>query len=89
MDLSETPTHSFIIRIWIEETAEEAGAALWRGHITHVPSGRRYYVQTLDEVVQIIAACLEQMHADNGWRWRLIRLLLRRSPAPARSIRNQ
>ena len=34
-------TLSFIVRIWVEETAEESGRSSWRGHITHVPSGER------------------------------------------------
>jgi hypothetical protein len=61
MDLIEFNTHSFIVKIWLEETAEEAGEATWRGHITHVPNGERRYVQDLDEITAFIAPYLERM----------------------------
>lgn len=61
MDLYEATTHPFIIKIWLEETAEEAGRARWRGHITHVPSGKLRYVQSLDEIMEFITGYLEQM----------------------------
>ena len=46
-DRPDSGTFSFVIKIWVEETAGEAGQALWRGHITHIPSGRRRYFQDL------------------------------------------
>lgn len=49
---------SFVLRIWIEETAEEAGRASWRGHITHVRSGERQYVQTVGALVRFIGGYL-------------------------------
>jgi hypothetical protein len=75
MDLSESDSHSFIIRIWIEETVEEAGRATWRGHITHVPTGERRYFQNLGEIVTFIAPYLGQMGVKPKWRWQLIRSL--------------
>jgi hypothetical protein len=41
MDETESEAQSFIIRVWVEERAEEADRGVWRGHITHVPSGKR------------------------------------------------
>jgi hypothetical protein len=61
MDLIEFNTHSFIVKIWLEETTEEAGQATWRGHITHVPSGERRYVQDLGDIAAFIAPYLERM----------------------------
>jgi hypothetical protein len=61
MDSYETTTHPFIIKIWLEETAEEAGQAVWRGHVTHVPSGERRYIKNLDEIRAFIAPYLEDM----------------------------
>ena len=66
MDQFEVPTHSFIVKIWLEETAEEAGQALWRGHVTHVPSGERRYLQDLNEIVAFIVPYLEAMGALRG-----------------------
>jgi hypothetical protein len=55
MDVREGATLSFIIRIWIEETSTETGNVRWRGHITHVPSGKRRYLQDLPEIIAFIA----------------------------------
>lgn len=71
MDLYEVNTHSFIVKIWLEETVEEAGRAMWRGHITHVPSGRRRYVKDLDDITTFIAAYLESMGVQFGLSWRM------------------
>jgi hypothetical protein len=70
MDLIEFNTHSFIVKIWLEETAEEAGQARWRGHITHVPSGERRYVQDLDDIAAFIAPYLEKMGVKLGMEQR-------------------
>jgi hypothetical protein len=56
--------HSFIVKIWLEETAEEADRALWRGHITHIPSGKRRYLQTLDQIAAFIIPYLERIGVE-------------------------
>lgn len=67
MDWLEMTSHSFIVKIWLEETAAEAGQAKWRGHITHVPDGVRRYVESLDEISNFISAYLIAMEqAPNG-----------------------
>ena len=88
MDIRETESHSFIVKIWREETAEEAGEAMWRGHITHVPSGQRRYFQALDDVSHFIAPYLAAMGVsrDDSWQrkswWkRLTAFVARRSSA--------
>jgi hypothetical protein len=79
MDLIEFNTHSFIVKIWLEETAEEAGQARWRGHITHVPSGERRYVQDLDEITAFIAPYLERMGVKVNLRERVRRWMKQRA----------
>lgn len=72
----EFNTHSFIIKVWLEETYQ-SGKAVWRGHITHVPGGERRYLQNLDEIALFIAPYLVAM----GVRptiWQLIRRWLSR-----------
>jgi len=59
--LPETITHSFIIKIWLEESADEVNRATWRGHITQVPSGERRYLVNLDEIKIFILPYLEEM----------------------------
>jgi len=61
MDLPETPTHSFIVKIWLEETIAEAGVATWRGHITHVPDGVRKYIDSLNEISAFVIPYLEEL----------------------------
>ena len=74
MDVFEFTTHSFIVKIWIEELAQEQTRATWRGHITHVPDGKRRYVSSLHEINDFIALYLEEMgiktkvsHGVKGW----------------------
>jgi hypothetical protein len=66
MNQYESNTHSFIVKIWLEETAEEAGQATWRGHITHVSDGERRYLKDLDGITAFIAPHLEQMGVKLG-----------------------
>jgi hypothetical protein len=61
MDSLEATSHPFIIRIWLEETAEEAGQAVWRGHITHVPTGERRYLHNLADISAFIMPYLQNM----------------------------
>ena len=61
MDPLECSTHSFIVRIWLEETAEEAGQATWRGRITHVSGQESQYLKDLDEIAAFIVPYLEAM----------------------------
>lgn len=57
---------SFVIRIWIEETAEESGETVWRGHITHVESRNRTYFTRLGQILDTVAAYLEEMNIPVG-----------------------
>lgn len=64
MDVSEaegiTLTMSFIVKLWLEEIAEETDQMVWRGHITHVPSGTRRYFSTLDQIADFITPYLAE-----------------------------
>jgi hypothetical protein len=57
-ELPESTNHSFVIKIWLEETRSEAGKTLWRGSITHVSSGRRRYFQQVKDVLPFISSYL-------------------------------
>lgn len=61
MDSIEDASHPFILRIWLEEPAEGARRAKWRGHITHVPSGERRYLEDLDDIKTFILPYLRDM----------------------------
>ena len=61
MDLPELNTHSFIVKIWLEAPADATQPAAWRGHITHVPSGRRRYLRDLSAIAAFIRPYLDEM----------------------------
>lgn len=75
MDLLESRTHSFTIRLWLEEVAESDGRPIWRGHITDVSSGERRYVQDLDDIAAFIWPYLERMGVKPPLVWRIRRSL--------------
>jgi hypothetical protein len=56
-----TEVHSFIIKLWLDEQLDESGRRQWRGHITHVPSGARCYLKTLDDILGFVRFHLESM----------------------------
>lgn len=62
----ETTSHPFILRIWLEEPAEGARRAEWRGHITHVPSGKRIYIEDLDQIREFVTPYLREMGVTFG-----------------------
>ena len=66
MDSPKNSTHSFIIRIWLEETAADAESAKWRGSITHVPSGKRRYFEKMKDIKPFISPYLLQMGVDSS-----------------------
>ena len=73
-DSFESVTHSFVVRIWLEEDDR----ATWRGHITHVPSGDRQYVERLSDIVNFIAPYVDGMklgRLGRFKRWWLARKL--------------
>jgi hypothetical protein len=51
-------THSFIVKIWLEEIRAD-GKPVWRGHITHVPSNRKEYFISVENVPTIISSYLQ------------------------------
>ncbi len=61
MDLVEFNTHSFIVKIWLEEPADGNRKGMWRGHITHVPGGERRYLKGLGEIVAFMVPYLISM----------------------------
>ena len=68
-DSFESVTHSFVVRIWLED---EDNRASWRGHVTHVPSGNRQYVERLTDIVDFIALHVDGMKlgkVDRFRRW--------------------
>ncbi len=57
-------THSFVIRLWLEEVDKQTDQTKWRGHVTHVLSRQRRYVENLEDIKEFISAYLESRNAD-------------------------
>lgn len=57
--------HSFIVRIWLEESASEAPQPSWRGSITHVFSGRRQFFADLEMLPKLLRPYVEAMVAES------------------------
>jgi hypothetical protein len=60
VDIYEENTHSFVVKVWVEEPQPDVRRPLWRGHITHVMSNQQRYFQSLDDVNDFIAGYLRQ-----------------------------
>lgn len=57
MDDHEMIALSFIVRIWTEECAGQ-GSVTWCGYVTHVPSGTKRYLHSLNDISHFIASHL-------------------------------
>ena len=75
---AEPETHSFVVKIWLEETADETPHPVWRGHITHVTSGQRRYVNNLGGITNFVAPYLIDWHIKLPLRERICLWLNRR-----------
>jgi len=64
--VQEPDTQSFVVKVWLEETVEEAGQARWRGHVTHVTSGERRYFESLSAIASFIRPYLERWGVKFG-----------------------
>jgi hypothetical protein len=60
MQSIEHNAHSFVVKVWREETQQET-RVVWRGHITHVPSGQRQFFTDLHEIPLFIEPYLAQL----------------------------
>lgn len=70
-DLAEFTTHSFVVKIWLEEAPEESNKPIWRGHITHVPSGKRNYIQDLNGINTFVQPFLKELGIRLSPIWQL------------------
>ncbi len=75
MDPFESKTHSFVVKIWLEEDAEgdDKVDPTWRGHITHVPSRQRKYIDDMNGITSFISLYLERTGVHLGERWQGIK----------------
>ena len=77
MELFKTHRHSFVVKIQLEETAD-ARRVVWRGQITHVPSGECRYLKDLDSIKSFILPFLGDLGGERKggrriWKWRWLK----------------
>jgi hypothetical protein len=53
----DIPDQVFLVRTWFERSGSSAGA--WRGSITHIATGTRWYFAELNELSDFIRARLD------------------------------
>jgi hypothetical protein len=75
MEPAEENSHSFIVRVWLEETSSATEEVTWQGTITHVPDGRRRAFVSLNEIPEFIASYLADMGVKPALGLRLRRWL--------------
>lgn len=70
MAQTESNTHSFIVKIWLENVSETQAKVKWRGRIQHVPDHASLHFEDLRAIGAFIAPYLERMGTDPcvGWR---------------------
>jgi hypothetical protein len=71
-------THSFIIKVWVNDVGQTKGRIVWQGRITHVPSGHLRHFVKVDEIASFVMPYLQQLGVKPTWSWR-IRHWLRRT----------
>ena len=59
-DENEVERYSFVVKIWVEEVNDSTQQIKWRGHITHVATGTRRYVERLQDITAFIQAYLSE-----------------------------
>jgi hypothetical protein len=79
MEITESNLHSFVVKVWLEETCDEPPKVIWHGYITHVPDGERRYLKDANEVSDFIALYLKQMGVESESGGRIRRCLRRLS----------
>jgi len=77
MDIPESKVHSFVVKLWLEETGDEPASVGWHGYITHVPGGERRYLKNPHDVSDFIARYLKEMGVEPQAGGRLRRYLKR------------
>jgi len=60
MDVAESTLHSFIVKLWLDYEGGKKGRRVWRGYITHVPSGAQRYLNSLSDIEEFIKEYLDE-----------------------------
>jgi hypothetical protein len=84
MDLAESTLHSFIVKLWLEDEDRNAGRRVWRGYVTHVPSGAHRYLKCLSDIEEFIKEYLDENEIRSCSRSRVCEWIRRVTAKPTR-----
>jgi hypothetical protein len=52
--------HSFLIRMWLEQSEDQSRHVIWRGRITHIPSNEQQYFTDEKNILSFIKSHLKE-----------------------------
>lgn len=55
----EANTCIFIVKIWLEEGANDEQPVIWRGQVKLVPTGQRHYFKNMKEFQHVLQPYLQ------------------------------
>jgi hypothetical protein len=58
--------HSFVIRIWQENSEDPKQTAVWRGWIRHVQSKKQHYFSDVADISRVVAHYLDKESEINA-----------------------
>jgi hypothetical protein len=64
MDMRGPKVHSFIVKLWLDEPGDKTETRGWHGYITHVPSGKRRYLQSLYDILSFVKSNVGKINSD-------------------------
>lgn len=67
----ELGTHSFIVKVWLDEPKEHETRADWHGQVTHVATGERCHFQRVSEMLVFLQLYLNELHIQLPFYWRI------------------
>jgi len=79
---AESTLHSFIVKLWLDDQDGEKGQRVWRGYVTHVPTGAQRYLKRLSDIDEFIKEYLGGSEIGNSSRSRVCEWLRRVTVRP-------
>ena len=82
--LAESTLQSFIVKLWLDDQDGKKGRRVWRGYVTHVPSGAHRYLKRLSDIDEFIKEYLDGDEIHGGSKSRVCEWLRRVTTKPTR-----
>jgi hypothetical protein len=83
MDPAQVNPRSFVLKIWLDADAANAGLQArrlsWHGYVTDVSTGEKQYVRSVGDLLTFFVARLNVMNAEVNPVWRVVCRMRRRA----------